>query len=113
MGLEFPHLGSSLNRVRTSSGRGYARLDELYEERDAVSWYWHIVALAASWLILGGYLILPSTYYKPEVEDPHYRFNPAVLTTVIVALLTAGHSLTVLLWFAVRSWLFQAEAIFL
>ncbi|KAF2673671.1 hypothetical protein BT63DRAFT_163922 [Microthyrium microscopicum] len=60
-------------------------------------------------MLLGGFLILPSTYDK----DPQLRFADGVITIVIVALLTGGYSLTVLLWFACPSPLFRLESIFI
>ncbi|KAK3044252.1 hypothetical protein LTS18_001781, partial [Coniosporium uncinatum] len=92
-----------------SRRHGYKNLDDLYTERDAVSWYWRVIALAASWMILAGYLVLPSTF---DIE-PKLRFSKGVLSIIIVALLTGGYSLTALLWFAVRTPLFHAESIFL
>jgi hypothetical protein len=99
--------------------------------RQNTPWYWRFIALAASWMILGGYvaqslpktlerssqtnralfryLILPGLYAK----DPQLKFSTAVLSVFVVALLTAGYSFTALLCFACRSERFQAESIFL
>ncbi|RAR07776.1 hypothetical protein DDE82_001933 [Stemphylium lycopersici] len=65
--------------------------------------------MAASWMILGGYLILPGLYAK-EYE---LRFGRSVLTVIVVALLTAGYSFTALLCFACRNERFQADGVFL
>lgn len=92
-----------------SQATKYRTLEDLNYERDAVPWYWRLIALVASWMILGGYLILPSTYDN----DPQLRFSKGVLSIIIVALMTAGYSFTALLCFACRSWMFQAEAVFL
>ncbi|KAF2104339.1 hypothetical protein NA57DRAFT_51172 [Rhizodiscina lignyota] len=94
--------------MRYPRRKGYNSLDELYVEQDGISWYWRLAALAASWMILGGYLILPSTFDS----DPELRFSKGVLAVLIAILLTCGYSLTVLLWFLVPSWLFQSESIF-
>ncbi|KAH7066953.1 hypothetical protein BKA63DRAFT_131670 [Paraphoma chrysanthemicola] len=83
--------------------------DERYEKRESTPWYWRLIALAASWMILGGYLILPGLY----ATEPQLRFSQAVLSVFVVALLTAGYSFTALLCFACRNELFQAEAVFL
>lgn len=72
-------------------------------------WYWRFIAMAASWMILGGYLILPGLYKN----DPELKFSQAVLTVFVVALMTAGYSFTALLCFACRNEIFQAESIFL
>ncbi|KAF1986423.1 hypothetical protein K402DRAFT_421272 [Aulographum hederae CBS 113979] len=92
-----------------SQRQAYRTLDDLYSERDAVAWYWRLIALVASWGLLGGFLLLPSTFD----EKASLRFSTGVLTIFIVAFLTTGYSLTVLLWFAVRSPLFRSESIFL
>jgi hypothetical protein len=46
-------------------------------------------------------------------SDPKLRFGKGILTVLVVALMTAGYSFTVLLCFACRNKIFQAEAIFL
>jgi hypothetical protein len=60
-------------------------------------------------MILGGYLILPTTFN----EDPNLRFNKGVLAIIIVALLTGGYSLTALVWFACPASLFRLDHIFI
>ncbi|KAL6706066.1 hypothetical protein ACN47E_006168 [Coniothyrium glycines] len=74
-----------------------------------IPWYWRVIALAGSWMILGGYLLLPGLYAK----DPQLKFPTAVLSVFVVALLTAGYSFTALLCFACRDLRFQADGIFL
>lgn len=78
-------------------------------EHEETPWYWRLIAMIASWMILGGYLILPALYNI----DPKLKFNSAVLSVFVVALLTAGYSFTALLCFACRSEQFQAQSIFL
>lgn len=90
-----------------STSKSYINLQP--DDRENTPWYWRFIALAASWMILGGYLILPGLYAK----DPQLKFSTAVLSVFIVALLTAGYSFTALLCFACRNELFQAESIFL
>jgi hypothetical protein len=60
-------------------------------------------------MILGGYLILPTTFDN----DQRLRFNKGVLAVIIVALLTGGYSLTGLVWFACPSTLFRLDNIFI
>lgn len=60
-------------------------------------------------MILGGYLILPSTFD----DNAQIRFSKGVLSIIIVALLTGGYSLTALLWFACPSILFRVDSIFI
>ncbi|KAK4542688.1 hypothetical protein LTR36_006260 [Oleoguttula mirabilis] len=90
-------------------GQSYRNIDGVTAERDAVSWYWRLVAIGSSFMILGGYLMLPATFDN----DPLLRVSKSVVGIFAVALLTAGFSFTALLCFAVRNPLFQADAIFL
>ncbi|KAJ4288399.1 hypothetical protein N0V90_011634 [Kalmusia sp. IMI 367209] len=90
-----------------SASKKYINLQGNASAREA--WYWRFIALAASWMILCGYLILPGLYAK----EPQLRISQAVLSVFVVALLTAGYSFTALLCFACRNEMFQAEAIFL
>lgn len=90
-------------------GQSYRNIDGISAERDAVPWYWRMVAIGSSFMILGGYLMLPATFDT----DPLLRVSKSVLGIFAVALLTAGFSFTGLLSFAVRNPLFQADAIFL
>ncbi|KAF2466433.1 uncharacterized protein BDR25DRAFT_345631 [Lindgomyces ingoldianus] len=92
-----------------SGSKRYINLQGLQHDRDYTAWYWRFIALTASWMILGGYLILPGLYAK----DPELKFSQAVLSVFVVALMTAGYSFTALLCFACRNEMFQAEAIFL
>ncbi|KAF2010931.1 hypothetical protein BU24DRAFT_466686 [Aaosphaeria arxii CBS 175.79] len=95
---------------KRSASKRYINLqDGSYNDREHTPWYWRLIALIASWMILGGYLILPGLYAK----EPDLKFSQPVLTVFVVALLTAGYSFTALLCFACRNELFQAEQIFL
>ena len=119
--------------LRPSNER-YSNLLDHPDERLPTPWYWRLIALLASWMIVAGYvdqnavcrrkehgefrqltvspcryLILPGLYAK----DPQLRFSQVALTVFVVALLTAGYSFTALLCFACRDELFQAEAVFL
>ncbi|EOA85448.1 hypothetical protein ACJQWK_06284 [Exserohilum turcicum] len=77
--------------------------------QESTPWYWRLIAMAASWMIVAGYLVLPGLYAK----DAQLRFTDTVLAVFVVALLTAGYSFTVLLCFACRDRRFQAEGVFL
>lgn len=93
-----------------SSNTSYINIGENgQEQREGTPWYWRLIALAASWMILGGYLILPGLY----ASDPQLKISQAVLSVFVVALLTAGYSFTALLCFACRNQVFQAEGVFL
>ncbi|KAF2461800.1 hypothetical protein BDY21DRAFT_359854 [Lineolata rhizophorae] len=81
-----------------------------YNTEQDVVWYWRFIALLASWMILGGYLIFPATYDT----DPRLRFSRAVLSVFIVVLLVAGYAFTALLVFALpRHLAFHTESVFL
>lgn len=114
-----------------SGSKRYINLHGHHHNHEVTPWYWRLIALLASWMILGGfvphkfssnfgeglktdrlysrYLILPGLYAK----EPELKFSQAVLSVFVVALLTAGYSFTALLCFACRNEMFQAEAIFL
>lgn len=47
-----------------SGNKRYINLHGLQNDRETTPWYWRLIALAASWMILGGYLILPGLYVK-------------------------------------------------
>lgn len=89
--------------------QSYITLDGLAAERDAVPWYWRLVAIGASLMILGGFLILPATFE----DSAELKVSAAGLGIFGVALLTAGFALTGLLAFAVPNPLFQADAVLL
>ncbi|KAF2423813.1 hypothetical protein EJ08DRAFT_424242 [Tothia fuscella] len=91
-----------------SDTSGYRSLDSLYAAKENVAWYWRFMAQLATWMILGGYLVLPSTFDS----NSQLRYSKGVLAIIIVSLLTAGYSLTALLWFACPSLLFRLESIF-
>ncbi|KAF2143378.1 uncharacterized protein K452DRAFT_325937 [Aplosporella prunicola CBS 121167] len=89
----------------------YMAVNDLNAERDNVAWYWRLIALMASWMILGGYLIIPPLFHS----DPKDILKPSesVVTIFVVALLVAGYAFTGLLCFACKSLVFQAESVFL
>lgn len=89
--------------------QSYRTIDETATDRGAVPWYWRIVAVGTFFMILGGYLMLPSTFDSNAM----LRVSKSVIGIFAVALLTAGFSLTALLSFAVRNPLFHADSIFL
>ncbi|KAB2571639.1 hypothetical protein DBV05_g9685 [Lasiodiplodia theobromae] len=94
----------------------YMTVSDLNNEHYTIAWYWRLIALLASWMILGGYLIVPPLFQIENPEDkpqPQLRCEPQVLTILVVALLVAGYSFTVLLCFAVKSMIFQSESIFM
>lgn len=102
----------ALKRLRAPGrprAQSYRTLDGLSAARDNVAWYWRLVAVVSSFMILGGFLMLPPTFEK----EPGLRVGKAVVGIFAVALLAAGFSFTALLVFAVRNPLFQADHIYL
>ncbi|KAF1952210.1 hypothetical protein CC80DRAFT_182290 [Byssothecium circinans] len=93
--------------VKRSDSKRYVNLHPSGDEHAA--WYWRFIALAASWMILAGYLILPGLYAR----ESQLKISQTVLSVFVVALLTAGYSFTALLYCACRNTVFQAESIFL
>ncbi|KAK3634630.1 hypothetical protein LTR56_015210 [Elasticomyces elasticus] len=89
--------------------QSYRTIDGITRDRDDVPWYWRILAIGTSFVILGGYLMLPVTFDS----NAQSRISKPALGIFAVALLTAGFSFTALLCFAVRNPLFQADAVFL
>lgn len=93
-----------------SSNKTYVNINDASSRwSEHTPWYWRLVALMASWMVLAGYLILPGLYAK----EPQLRISQSVLTVFVVALLTAGYSFTALLCFACRDDRFQADGVFM
>lgn len=90
-----------------SPAPSYRNLDGLHADRDAVTWYWRVTAVASSIMILGGYLMLPATYVDPST----LRVNQTAIGIFGLAILAAGYSFSALLTFTIRNPLFQADAI--
>jgi len=88
---------------------GYRSLDVLHTESDNAASYWKLIAILATWMLLAGFLILPTTY---DI-DPQLRFSKGVLTIIVVTFLTGGYSLTFLLFFACPSLIFRQHYIFI
>ncbi len=92
-----------------------------------MAWYWRLLSVTATLMILGGYaystslemdgcvaddvrfLMLPATFE----HDPESRISKQVIGIFAAAILAGGFSFTGLLTFAVRNPPFQAEAVFL
>ncbi|KIW04840.1 uncharacterized protein PV09_04022 [Verruconis gallopava] len=100
---------NSFKAAWSNNATQYQSLDSLHAEKANTRWYWRLIAQIATYMILGGYLILPTTFDS----DQRLRFNKGVLAIIIVALLTGGYSLTGLVWFACPSTLFRLDHIFL
>jgi hypothetical protein len=76
---------------------------------EPVTWYWRLLALLSSWIILGGYLIFPAAYDS----DPKLRYSDSLLYAVIATLLAAGYCSTILLSFSCDNVSFRTESVFL
>jgi hypothetical protein len=74
-------------------------LYDLYVERDAITWYFRILATAGTWLILAGYIL----FTFAAASNP--KDLVAEKTTLIVAgtaVIVIGHILTVLTYIPFR-----------
>jgi hypothetical protein len=83
-------------------------LYDLYVERDAITWYFRILATAGTWLILAGYIL----FTFAATSNP--KDLVAEKTTLIVAgtaVIVIGHILTVLTYLFVISWLFRFDVV--
>ncbi|KAF2222635.1 hypothetical protein BDZ85DRAFT_263977 [Elsinoe ampelina] len=85
----------------------YTSLDGIAAEKDTVAWYWRVIAGIASWLLVGGFLMLPATF---DTSDD-FKFSKTVLTILSITFAAAGVCLTAVLLLVVRNWQFQADAI--
>ena len=83
-------------------------LYDLYVERDAITWYFRILATTGTWLILAGYIIFTFA------ATSNLKDLTADQTTLIVAattLLVIGVVLTILTYLFVTSWLFRFDVV--
>ncbi|CUS10618.1 unnamed protein product [Tuber aestivum] len=85
-------------------------LDELYRELDAIHWGWKLVASCANWMMLAGFVVLPSAF---DDDDSKFRIDSNVLRISAVALLLTGYLVTGILCYTFKNLLFQVEAIFI
>ena len=111
------HLGLTGNRSFYSvCSRAMGRRDwsqrstlyDLYLERDAITWYFRILATTGTWLILAGYIL----FTFAAASDP--KELTANQTTLVVAAATAlviGLVLTILTYLFVPSWLFRFDVV--
>ncbi|KAI5195354.1 hypothetical protein E4T39_08255 [Aureobasidium subglaciale] len=113
------HAASFINKTRilwlhTTVHGGHPRLNTMRyttlsaNRADGVQWYWRIAAICAACLILGGFLVVPSTFDT----QPQLRVSQTILGGFGIGLLALGFSLAALASFCSRSWAFSAEHIF-
>ncbi|KAI9878524.1 MAG: hypothetical protein M1830_000658 [Pleopsidium flavum] len=84
-------------------------LIDLYWERDKTKWYWRLFAALAASLILGGFIISPAAFE----DDPKLSASKAAIIIVAIILLATGYSLSIMLFFVCKSWLFRLDVILL
>jgi len=83
-------------------------LYDLYVERDALTWYFRILATAGSWLILAGYI----TFTFAATPSPReLTIDTTTLTVTASVLLVLGHVLVFLTYLFVASLLFRLDVI--
>ncbi|KAF4550663.1 Hypothetical protein D9617_16g014510 [Elsinoe fawcettii] len=85
----------------------YSSLDGITTDKDSIAWYWRVIAGIASWLLVGGFLMLPGTF---DTSDD-FKFSKTAITALSITLAAAGAALTALLLLVVRNWQFHADAI--
>jgi hypothetical protein len=85
-------------------------LFDLYTERDALPWYFRTLAITASWLALGGYIV--SALVFTSATD-NIKVSRTFLTVLAAALLAVGYSAIAVLAYFSRSLLFLFDAVLL
>ncbi|EXJ90063.1 hypothetical protein A1O3_03131 [Capronia epimyces CBS 606.96] len=97
-----------------SLSRRYSRMREtlfdLYTERDALPWYFRTIALVASWLALGGYILFALVFTSAESNIKASRFTLTLLASVF---LFVGYAVSAVIAFYCRSLLFAFDAVLL
>ncbi|OAP64424.1 hypothetical protein AYL99_00396 [Fonsecaea erecta] len=94
--------------------RNYQRVREtpfdLYTERDALPWYFRTIAITASWLALGGYIVFSLVFTSAE---DNIKVSRTFLTVLAAVLLVVGYgAITAVAYFS-RSLLFLFDAVLL
>ncbi|KAI9690166.1 MAG: hypothetical protein M1822_009127 [Bathelium mastoideum] len=95
--------------MRRRQQQPYINLPGSGFERDAVAWHWRVLAFAATWMILGGYLIVAPTF----PDDADLRINARGVSIFGCCLFALGYISTAVLYFTCQSIVFRADAIFL
>ncbi|KIW85061.1 hypothetical protein Z517_00449 [Fonsecaea pedrosoi CBS 271.37] len=94
--------------------RNYQRMREtlfdLYTERDALPWYFRTIAIAASWLALGGYIVFSLVFTSAE---DNIKVSRAFLTALASVLLLLGYTAVAAIAYFSRSLLFLFDAVLL
>ena len=79
---------------------------DLYLEREALAWFFRIIATCGTWTLLLGFVCFSFVEQQPETA-PTTRGNTLIVAGA--ALLIAGHVLTIATHLLVRSWLFRFD----
>ncbi|ETI19698.1 hypothetical protein G647_08711 [Cladophialophora carrionii CBS 160.54] len=94
--------------------RNYQRMREtlfdLYTERDALPWYFRTLAIAASCLALGGYILFALVFTSAR---DNIKVSRAFLTVLASALLVVGYAASAVIAYLSRSLLFLFDAVLL
>lgn len=83
---------------------------DLYNERDALPWYFRAVTLVSSWLALGGYVLFALVFTSAE---DNLKTSRAVLTSLAAAFLAVGYGVIAVTAFYSRSLLFLFDSVLL
>ena len=85
-------------------------LFDLYTERDALPWYFRAIAVLASWLALGGYIVFCLVFTS---ATDNIKVSRLFLTVLASSLLGLGYGSIAVIAFFNRSLLFLFDAVLL
>ncbi|KAI5783687.1 hypothetical protein EDC01DRAFT_789363 [Geopyxis carbonaria] len=85
-------------------------LAELYLEMDRIHWAWKLLCSVANWLMLAGFIVLPSAF---DEDDSKFRLSQTALRYSAVVLLILGYLTTGFLCWRFKNPLFQLEGVFM
>jgi hypothetical protein len=83
---------------------------DLYTERDALPWYFRTIAVVASWLALGGYVVFALVFTS---DTDNIKVSRTFLTVLASALLVIGYATAAATAYFGRSLLFLFDAVLL
>ncbi|KIW31171.1 uncharacterized protein PV07_02840 [Cladophialophora immunda] len=99
-----------MKRMQRNYQRMRETLFDLYTERDALPWYFRTIAITASWLALGGYIVFSLVFTSAE---DNIKVSRTFLTVLAAVLLIVGYgAITAVAYFS-RSLLFLFDAVLL
>ncbi|PNS18258.1 High mobility group protein 20A [Sphaceloma murrayae] len=85
----------------------YTTLEVLGIEKDTIPWYWRVAAGISSWLIVGGFLMLPATFDNSD----GFKVSKTAIASLGIALSASGVGASLVLLVIVRNPIFVADTI--